>query len=201
MEYEPQKKLNLPIIMILTGFAFLIGGLFKTFLEWYMTQIGSSFLQICLAIWLGFLVESAIGMAVLAILLRRYYPFIKLWLSGVSAFAVGILISAFVLNQFFYALWILPGILIGLFFSLFLKEKTGKGNLMLMILIGFFICQMLLFFLPYDNSGFIWLYEHLGPWSVPILMHMIEDMIIGIFIALGVGLMLLRKSSLNNVKN
>lgn len=33
---EHTHKFNLPVVSILTGFAFVIGGLFKTLLEWHL---------------------------------------------------------------------------------------------------------------------------------------------------------------------
>ena len=62
---EKTQKFNLPV----TGFAFAIGGLLKTLGICLISF--ESFLLIFLIIWFGFLVDSAIGMAVLAFLLHR----------------------------------------------------------------------------------------------------------------------------------
>jgi len=121
---EHIQKFNLPVVTILTGFAVAIGGLLKTLGICLISS--ESFLLIFLIIWFGFLLESAIGMAVLAFLLRRHYPFRKLWLAGTSAFALGILFPALMMNQFFYALLILPGFLVGLFFRQFINEQIGQ---------------------------------------------------------------------------
>jgi hypothetical protein len=190
------KSFNLPRVMILTGFAFLIGGLFKSCLEWYLSQPPGSenFLSIFLMIWVGFLVESAIGMAALAFLLRGYYSFRRLWLAGTGAFALGILIPAIMMNQFFYALLIFPGFLVGVFFKLLLKKQSGGRYVLLMTTLAFVVCQVLVMSVRNDMPWFIWIYEHFGTWSVTFLMYMVQDMIIGIFVAMGVGLML-RKGS------
>lgn len=115
---EHIPKFNFPVVVILTGFAFAIGGLLKTLLELNLIT-SENFLLTFIAIWFGFVVQSAIGIAVLAFLLRRHYPCRKLWLAGTSAFALGILLPALLLNQFFYALLLFPGLLVGMFFRLF----------------------------------------------------------------------------------
>lgn len=191
---QQKQRINLPRLMFFTGLAFMVGGFFRTLLEWFLSQAteGGTGLQIFLAIWLGFIVEAAFGMAVLSYLLRRFYPFRKLWLAGTGAFALGILIPALLINQFFYALLILPGFLVGLFFSLLLKERSGRGSLVLLTTLGFVVCQVLEFSVRNDMAWTIWLYENVGSFSVTILMHIVQNMIIGASIALGVGLILRR---------
>jgi len=138
-------------------------------------------------------------MAVLAFLLRRHYPFRKLWLAGTGAFALGILFPALMVNQFFYALLILPGILVGLFFRQFLNEHSERKNLLFMTTLGFLVCQIMVLTFQNDIPGSVWLREHLGPSSVSFFMHMVIDAIIGFFVALGVGLMLRRDKQEPNV--
>jgi len=195
---EHTPKFNLLVVTILTGFAFVIGGLFKTLLGRYLIS-SENYLLIFLNIWFGFLVESAIGMAVLAFLLRRHYPFRKLWLAGTGAFALGILFPALMLNQFFYALLILPGILVGLFFRQLLNEHSERKNLLFMTTLGFLVCQIMVLTFQNDIPGSVWLREHLGPSSVSFFMHMVIDAIIGFFVAIGVGLMLRRDKQEPNV--
>ncbi len=191
MKYMKQKRqFNLPLLIILSGFAFVCGGFFRTLLEQLLTNERESFIEIFLAIWLGFLIEAAIGMAALAGLLRKSYPFGRLWLAGTGAFALGILIPALVINQFFYALLILPGFLVGWFFVLLLKESSKRGILLLMIISGFLLCQVLMFYIGNNVTWVSWFHENFGPLSVTILMHIAQDLIIGIFTALGIGLML-----------
>jgi hypothetical protein len=195
---QQKQRLKLLRLMLLTGLAFMIGGFLRTLLEWFLSQAaeGENGLQIFLAIWLGFIMEATVGMAVLSYLLRRFYPFRKLWLAGTGAFALGILIPALLINQFFYLLLILPGFLVGLFFGLLLRERAGRGKLMLLTTLGFLVCQVLVYSVRNDMPWVIWLYKNAGSFSVTILMHMAQNMIIGIFIALGVGLML-RSSNKN----
>ena len=154
---QQRKQLNLPRLMLLTGFAFVIGGFFRTFMEWLLSQAneGETVLQILLAIWFGFLVEAAIGMAALTYLLRSVYPPRKLWLAGTGAFALGIFIPALLINQFFYALLILPGLLVGFFFSLLLKEHSSRGIFMLVTTLGFLVCQVLVFLARNDMACYI----------------------------------------------
>ncbi|KJS10689.1 MAG: hypothetical protein VR67_17570 [Peptococcaceae bacterium BRH_c8a] len=195
---EPIQKFNLPVISILTGFAFMIGGLLKT-LGIYLI-FSESFLLNFIVIWFGFLVEAAIGMAVLAFLLRRHYPFRKLWLAGTGAFALGILFPALILNQFFYALLILPGFLVGFFFRQLLDEKIERKNLLFMTTLGFLICQIMILIFQPGNDICIWLREHLGPLSDSFYMHIvIIDAIIGFFVAIGVGLMVRKDKQEINV--
>lgn len=191
---EHTPKFNLLLVAILTGFAFVIGGFFKTFLELYLIR-SENFLLTFIAIWFGFLVQSAIGMAVLAFLLRKHYPFRKLWLAGTSAFTLGILFPALMMNQFFYALLFLPGLLAGMFFRLLLSEQSE----LFMITLGFLICQIMVSTFQNDIPGSVWLREHLGPSSVTIFFHMVIDAVIGVFVALGVGLMLRRGNQKPNV--
>lgn len=193
---QQRKQLNLPRLMLLTGFAFVIGGFFRTFMEWLLSQAneGETVLQILLAIWFGFLVEAAIGMAALTYLLRSVYPPRKLWLAGTGAFALGIFIPALLINQFFYALLILPGLLVGFFFSLLLKEHSSRGIFMLVTTLGFLVCQVLVFLARNDMAWTIWLYENAGYYSVTILLQMVQNMIIGASMALSAGLMI------NNLK-
>ena len=186
---ESIQRFNLPIVAILTGFGFMIGGLFKTLLEWHLFISENSLLTF-IAIWFGFLVQSAIGMAVLAFLLRKYYPFGKLWLLGTSAFALGILFPALLLNQFFYALLLFPGSLVGMFFRLFLKERSEQESLLFMVTLGFLICQLITITFQNNIPGSVWLREHLGASSVMFFSHMVIDAVIGFFVALGVGLTL-----------
>ena len=123
-------KPNLFKLSLLTGIGFVFGGFFRTFLELTLTR-QENFMFIFIAIWLGFVVEAIVGMWVMAVLLRNTYPFKKLWLAGVGAFAAGILLPALFINQFFVALLILPGFLTGLFFSIFLREQKGPATLIL----------------------------------------------------------------------
>lgn len=192
------NRLNLPRLMILTGLAFMAGGFLRTLLEWLLSQSsgGENGLLIFLVIWLGFILEAAIGMAAMGYLLRRFYPFRKLWLAGTGAFALGVLIPALLVNQFFYTLLPLPGFLVGLFFGFLLKERAGRESVYLWITLGFFVCQVLVFFAHPDAPWAIWLFDNFGSYSLTFLMHMIENFIIGIFTALGVGLMLRKKMSL-----
>jgi len=192
---EHTRKFNLPVVAILTGFAFVIGGLFKTFLELYLGTENNVFI----VIWFGFLVQSAIGMAVLAFLLRRHYPFRKLWLAGISAFALGILFPALLLNQFIYAILFFPGLLVGMFFRLLLNEQSKRESLLFMITLGFLICNIMVSTFQSDIPGSVWLSEHLGPSSVTFLFHMVIDIVIGFFVALGVGLMIRRRNQESNV--
>ena len=191
---QQEQRLKLPRLMLFTGLAFMFGGFFRTLLEQSFLNkapgVETTGLEIFLTIWLGFLIEAVVGMAVLAGLVRKSYSFRKLWLAGTGAFALGILIPALLINQFFYALLILPGVLVGLFLGLLLKERSGRGILILLVTIGFLICQVLVFSVRNDIPWVIWLYENVGDNSVTILMHMIQDIIIGAFVALGVGLML-----------
>jgi len=193
---QQKQRLNLPRLMLLTGLAFMIGGFFRTLLEWFLSQAaeGGNGLQIFLTISLGFIVEAAVGMAVLSYLLRRFYPPRKLWLAGTGAFALGIVVPALLINQFFYALLILPGFLVGLFFELLLRERAGRGILMMLTTLGFILCQMMVFLVHNDMTWVMWLYENIGSFSITILMHMAQNMIIGTSIALGVGLMMRRNS-------
>ncbi|WP_449241174.1 hypothetical protein [Desulfoscipio gibsoniae] len=195
---EPIQKFNLPVISILTGSAFMIGGLLKTLGIFLI--FSESFLLNFIVIWFGFLVEAAIGMAVLAFLLRRHYPFRKLWLAGTGAFALGILFPALILNQFFYALLILPGFLVGFFFRQLLDEKTERKNLLFMTTLGFLICQIMILIFQPGNGICIWLREYLGPLSDSFYMHIvIIDAIIGFFVAIGVGLMVRNDKQEQNI--
>lgn len=99
--------------------------------------------MIFMAIWLGFLVEASIGIAALAWLLKGVYPFRKLWLAGTGAFAAGVLFPALLINQFCFTLLVFPGFLIGLFFSKYLHERSGRDFLVLSITLGFLVCQVL----------------------------------------------------------
>jgi len=182
----------------LTGLVFVFGGLFKTLLELHLIKTESFFLTF-IAIWFGFLVQSAIGMAALAFLLRKYYPFVKLWLAGTGAFALGILFPALLMNQFFYALLLLPGLLVGMFFRLLLNEQSEQKSLLFMITLGFLICQIMLSAFQGDIPWSSWFYEHFGPSGVTTFMHMVIDAVIGIFVALGVGLMLRRGGQESNI--
>jgi len=167
---------------------FLIGGFFKTLLKLYLIGL-ENFSLTYIVTWFGFLVQSAIGMAVLAFLLRRHYPFRKLWLAGTSAFALGILFPALLLNQFLYALLFFPGLLVGMFFRLLLNEQPKQESLLFMITLGFLICQVMVSIFQNNIPGSVWLHEHLGPPSVTFFWHMVMDTVIGFFVALGVGLM------------
>jgi hypothetical protein len=195
---EHTQKFNLPVVAILSGFAFMIGGFFRTFLEWGLIT-SEDFLSMFLAIWFGFLMESAIGMAVLAYLLRQHYPFRKLWAGGTSAFALGILFPALVINQFFYVLFFLPGLLVGFFLRLLLNEQSERKSLLSMTALGFLVGQILIFATQGDIPWSGWFYEHFGPMSVTTIMHMVMDASIGFFVAIGVGLMIRRGSQESNV--
>lgn len=178
-------KPNLFKLSLLTGIGFVFGGFFRTFLELTLTR-QENFLFIFIAIWLGFVVEAIVGMWVMAVLLRNTYPFKKLWLAGVGAFAAGILLPALFINQFFVALLILPGFLTGLFFSIFLREQKGPATLILSITLGFIICQILVFSVRNDMAWTMWLYENAGENSVKIIIDMVMNMIIGISVSIGV---------------
>lgn len=178
-------KPNLFKLSLLTGIGFVFGGFFRTFLELTLTR-QENFLFIFIAIWLGFVVEAIVGMWVMAVLLRNTYPFKKLWLAGVGAFAAGILLPALFINQFFVALLILPGFLTGLFFSIFLREQKGPTTLILSITLGFIICQILVFSVRNDMAWTMWLYENAGENSVKIIIDMVMNMIIGISVSIGV---------------
>lgn len=178
-------KPNLFKLSLLTGIGFVFGGFSRTFLELTLTR-QENFLFIFIAIWLGFVVEAIVGMWVMAVLLRNTYPFKKLWLAGVGAFAAGILLPALFINQFFVALLILPGFLTGLFFSIFLREQKGPATLILSITLGFIICQILVFSVRNDMAWTMWLYENAGENSVKIIIDMVMNMIIGISVSIGV---------------
>ena len=178
-------KLNLLKMSLLTGIGFVVGGFFRTFLELTLAN-QENFLLIFIAIWLGFVVEAMIGMWVLAALLGSIYPFKKLWLAGVGAFAAGIFLPALLINQFFVALLILPGFLTGLFFSIFLREPKGKTTLILSITLGFIICQIMVFSVQNDMAWTRWLYENAGVSSVKIIIDMVMNMIIGSSVSIGV---------------
>jgi hypothetical protein len=178
-------KSSLFKLSLLTGIGFIVGGFFRTFLELTLTS-QENFLLIFIAIWFGFVVEGIIGMWVLAALLRCIYPFKKLWLAGVGAFAAGIFLPALFINQFFVALLILPGFLTGLFFSIFLRELKGRTTLILSITLGFIICQILVFSVRNDMAWTMWLYENAGENSVKILVDMVMNLIIGISVSIGI---------------
>ena len=214
---QQKQQFNLPKVMFLTGMAFVTGGFFRTLLEFLMDHSGQmpSGMQIFMTIWFGFIVEAAVGMAVLSYLLRGVYPMRKLWLSGTGAFALGIFITAIMFNQFFYAFMIIPGYLVGLFFAQFLKERSGRKILILITSMGFLFSQISGYIIFSNNRAWVtWLYNHIGNLSVTILAHIVQDMIIGIFIALGFGLMMRRNiqdksltqveenlNSVNSIKN
>jgi len=192
-----KNQFNLIIIAVLASFAFIIGGLPKALGICLISSESS--LLIFLIIWFGFLLQSGTGMAVLAYLLRSHYPARKLWLAGTSAFAMGILFPALLLNQFIYAILFFPGLLVGMFFRQFLNEQHGRESLLIMITLGFFICQILISTFQNNIPGTVWLSEHFGPLSVTIIVHMIMDAIIGFFVALGVGLTILRVNHESNI--
>lgn len=185
---QNKKDFDLLKVSFLTGIAFIIGGFFRTFLALTLAR-EENFLLIFIAIWIGFLVEAVFGIAVLAWLLRSVYPFRKLWLAGIGAFAAGILIPALLINQFFVTLLILPGFLIGLFFSIFIKERSGQRGLIFSVTLGFLLCQILIYSVGYDKEWMLWMYENVGVNSVGILMDIIMNMIIGVSVAIGVGVM------------
>ncbi|MGB4587660.1 MAG: hypothetical protein WBI17_00295 [Clostridiaceae bacterium] len=178
-------KPNLIKLSLLTGIGFVVGGFFRTFLELTLAD-QENFLLIFIAIWLGFLVEAMIGMWVLASLLRRVYPFKKLWVAGVGAFAAGIFLPALFINQFFVALLILPGFLTGVFFSIFLGAQKGRATLIFSITLGFVLCQILIFSVGNDMSFTRWLYDNAGENSVKIIVDIIMNMIVGISVSIGV---------------
>lgn len=189
---QNKKELHLLKVSFLTGVAFIIGGFFRTFLELTLAREENYFF-IFVAIWIGYLVEALFGISVLAWLLRRVYPYKKLWLAGMGAFAAGILIPALLINQFFVILLILPGFLIGLFFSMFLNEPSGRRGLILSITLGFLLCQVLVFSVRNDMDWTLWLYDNVGANSVKVLMDIIMNMIIGVSVAVGIGLMVRRR--------
>jgi len=129
-------------------------------------------------------------MAVLAGLLRKAYPFRKLWLAGTEAFALGILIPALLINQFFETTLILPGFLVGLFFSFLLHGGSGRGILPLLITLGFLLSQVLVYAVSNDKCWFIWVHERFGSHSVMMLIDLAQNRLIGVCTALGVSLTL-----------
>lgn len=185
---QNKKEFSLLKVVLLTGLAFVIGGFFRTFLELTLAREGK-FLLIFIAIWIGFLVEAVVGITVLASILRGVYPFKKLWMAGVGAFAAGILVPALIINQFFVILLILPGFLIGLFFSMFLNERSGRIGLILSITLGFLLCQILIYSASNDMDWMIWIYNNIGENSVKILMDIVMNFIIGVSVAVGIGFM------------
>lgn len=68
-----------------------------------------------------------------------------------------------------------------------------------MITLGFLICQIIILTFQNDTPGYVWLREHLGSSSVSIFLHMVLDAIIGFFVAIGVGLMVLKDKQEINV--
>src|SRR5690554_6449339 len=122
---------NLLVITAVTGIGFLVGGIVRTLLLQQLVPEGVSVgLSVVIpAVWFSYIVESAIGMAVLAYLFRKHYPFRRLWFVGIGAFALGSLLPAILLNQFFHLLLLLPGTLIALLFDRFLNERVSRGRL------------------------------------------------------------------------
>lgn len=181
--------------MVLTGLAFSAGGLFRSLTEWLFGQSGytESIIPIVLAIWIGFMVEVAIGMVVLARLLKDRIPFRRLYLLGVSAFAIGILLAAIMVNQFFLALLTIPGIFVGLSFALLAGKGRGRGSLFGMVLTGFILSHILFVAVWSNDALSIWLSERLGYITLMVLMNAAVDFLIGSFVALGVFLMLQRR--------
>lgn len=186
---EADKKLNGLKVVLLTGLAFVIGGFFRTYLELRFGW-GEDVLLNLTIILSGFIVEAMIGFAVLAELLKEVYPFKKLWLAGVGAFAAGVLIPAIFINQFFISLLIFPGILIAIFLALFLRVRIGWKGLVLPIILGFLVCQILWFAVVINDNFLNWIYGNLGESNVTIIMNAIVNFIIGISIASGVLRML-----------
>lgn len=186
---EAENKLNTLKVVLLTGLAFVIGGFFRTYLELKFGW-GEDVLLNFANIFGGFVVEAMIGFAVLAGLLKEIYPFKKLWLAGVGAFAAGILLPAIFVNQFFVALLIFPGVLIAILLALFLRARSGWKGLVLSIVLGFLACQILWFALVLNDNFLNWIYGSLGESNVTIIMNAIVNFIIGISIAIGVLRML-----------
>lgn len=162
---QNKKEFSMLKVVLLTGLAFVVGGFLRTFLELTLTR-EENFLLIFIAIWIGFLVEAAVGISVLASLLRKVYLVKKLWIAGVGAFAAGILIPALLMNQFFMAFLIFPRFLIGLFFSMFLNERSGRTGLIASITLGFILCQLLIYSARNDMDWMIWLYNNIGKISI-----------------------------------
>jgi len=52
---------------------------------------------------------------------------------------------------------------------------------------------------PNDTPGYVWLREHLGSPGVSIFIYMVLDVIIGFFVAIGVGLMVRKDKQEINV--
>lgn len=183
------------MVMVLTGLAFAAGGLFRSLTEWLLGQSGysDSILPIALAIWTGFMAEAAIGMAVLSHLLRDVIPFGRLYRMGLGAFAIGILLGAFTVNQFFPALLVIPGIFVGLAFALLAGKGSGRGILLGMVFLGFALCQVLFITVWGNDTLSVWLSELVGPFTLMILMNAVMDFLIGAFTALGLFLMLKRR--------
>ena len=197
---EQERTPNLVMVMVLTGFAFAAGGLFRSLAEWILGRSGysESILPIALAIWTGFMAEAAIGMAVLSHLLRDLIPFSRLYRMGLGAFAIGILIAAFTVNQFFLALLLIPGIFVGLAFALLAGKGGGRGILFGMVLLGFALCQVLFISVWGNDNLSVWLSELVGPYMLMFLMNAVMDFLIGAFVALGVFLMLQRRRREDN---
>lgn len=185
--------------MVLTGLAFAAGGLFRSLTEWFFGQSGytESIIPIVLSIWIGFMVEAAIGMYVLARLLRDRIPFRRLYLLGLSAFAIGILIAAIMVNQFFLALLTIPGLFVGLSFALLSGKGRGRGILFGMVLTGFILSHILFVAVWSNDALSVWLSERLGYITLMVLMNAAVDFLIGSFVALGVFLMLQRRRQEN----
>lgn len=187
-------------IMVLTGLAFAAGGLFRSLAEWLLGLSGysESILPIALTIWTGFMAEAAVGMAVLSSLLRDLVPFHRLYRMGLGAFAIGILIGAFTVNQFFMALLLIPGFFVGLSFAFLAGRGRGRGILFGMVLLGFALCQLLFISVWGNDAISIWLSELVGPFPLMFLMNALMDFLIGSFVALGVYLMLRRRDREGN---
>lgn len=192
---EQNRTSSLVRTMMLTGLAFAAGGLFRTLTEWLFGQSGytESIIPIVLAIWIGFLLEAAIGMYVLAQLLKDRIPFRRLYRMGIGAFAIGILVSAIMVNQFFLALLTIPGIFVGLAFAVLAGTGRGRGILFGMVLTGFILSHILFVAVWSNDALSVWLSEQVGPYTLMVLMNAAVDFLIGASIALGVCLMLQRR--------
>lgn len=192
---EQNQTSSLVRTMVLTGLAFAAGGLFRSLTEWLFGQSGytESLIPIVLTIWIGFMVEAAFGMAVLAHLSRDRISFRRLYLMGLAAFAIGILVSAVMVNQFFLALLTIPGIFVGLAFAILAGEGRGRGILFGMVLTGFILSHILFVAVWSNDALSVRLSEQVGPYTLMVLMNAAVDFLIGAFVALGVFLMLQRR--------
>ena len=181
-------------LTLITGLAFMVGGVINYPLSYLAYGEASAFMTI-LSIVLRYLVQAIIGCFALAWQLRQQYPFKKLWLMGVSSIILGILIPAILMNQFFYALLVFPGLLIGLAFGMFLWEIQAVW-----IMIATCSISMLIANIYYMGTGAslqsfnVWFIDKFGQyWTSNMLIEAIPNFLLGAGIALGVGLVLRKR--------